>query len=104
MVNQLGNKIKATTEEASSFGEVVLVAIPFGKYQTLRPDLLAGKIVIDAMNYYQQRDGELDLMGLSSSELVARHLPDSQVVKAFNTMYFKTHATEGSQEYHLRTA
>jgi len=74
---------------------VVLVAIPFGKYQSLPAEFLAGRIVVDAMNYYSQRDGQIDLAGLTSSELVARHLPGARLVKAFNTMYFETLASAG---------
>ena len=33
--------------------------------------------------------------GRSSSEAVAGHLPDSRVVKAFNTMYYQTLRAEG---------
>jgi predicted dinucleotide-binding enzyme len=36
LVEDLGTKARAATiDEACAFGEVVLVAIPFGKYQTL---------------------------------------------------------------------
>jgi 8-hydroxy-5-deazaflavin:NADPH oxidoreductase len=91
LVAAIGPRARASTvEEAADFGEVVLVAIPFFAYETLPTDLLAGKIVVDAMNYYPGRDGEMDLDGLGSSELLARHLPDARVVKAFNTMYYET--------------
>ena len=49
--------------------------------------------MVDANNYYPGRDGqiaELDSGELTSSELLARQLPEATVVKAFNTMYFKT--------------
>ncbi len=82
-------------EEAARFGEVVLVAIPFGRYQSLPQAPLAGKVVVDAMNYYPQRDGLIDFGSLTSSELAARHLSESRLVKAFNTMYFDTLATAG---------
>lgn len=85
----------ASIQEAADFGEVVLIAIPFGQYRTLPTAPLAGKIVIDAMNYYPQRDGKIDLGEPGSSELVARHLTGARVVKAFNTMYFQTLAREG---------
>jgi predicted dinucleotide-binding enzyme len=52
--------------------------------------------VIDAMNYYPQHDGRLPLAGLTSSELVARHLAGARLVKAFNTLYFQLLATEGN--------
>jgi len=38
---------------------VVLVAMPFFAYETLCADRLSGKIVVDAMNYYPGRDGEI---------------------------------------------
>lgn len=50
-----------------------------------------GKIVIDTMNYYPERDSriaELDAGTLTSSALVQRHLADSRVVKAFNNIDF----------------
>jgi 8-hydroxy-5-deazaflavin:NADPH oxidoreductase len=84
----------ATVEEAANFGEVVLVAIPFKDYKTLPVEALTGKIVIDSMNYYPQRDGEIEIEG-ASSELLARYLPKSHVVKAFNTMWYKTLANDG---------
>jgi predicted dinucleotide-binding enzyme len=99
VVQDLGPNVRATTvEEAAAFGDVVLVAIPFGKYTTLPADPLAGKIVVDAMNYYAQRDGQIDFGGLSSSEMIARQLDRSRLVKAFNTMYFETLANGGSAD------
>ena len=55
------------------------MAIPLFAYEALPADRLAGKIVVDATNYYPQRDGEMDLGGLGSRELLARHLPNSEV-------------------------
>jgi predicted dinucleotide-binding enzyme len=96
LVDELGPNVRAATvEEAAAFGEVVLVAIPFKDYETLPVEPLAGKIVIDATNYYEGRDGRIDFGDLTSSELVARHLPHARLVKAFNTMYYETLATEG---------
>ncbi len=96
LVAAIGPRARAATvEEAADFGEVVLVAIPFFAYETLPTDLLAGKTVVDAMNYYPGRDGEMNLDGLGSSELLARHLPDARIVKAFNTMYYETLGAEG---------
>jgi predicted dinucleotide-binding enzyme len=95
-VASLGPGVRAgTVDDAAKFGQLVLVAIPLGKYQTLPASALSGKIVIDAMNYYPQRDGELPLGGRTSSELVAGHLPSARVVKAFNTMFFETLGSRG---------
>ena len=98
-MESLGAKARAASvEEASSFGEIVLVAIPFGKYQTIPAKSLEGKVVVDAMNYYEQRDGRIELGDLTSTELLSRHLRGARVVKAFNSLYYKTLATEGRPE------
>jgi 8-hydroxy-5-deazaflavin:NADPH oxidoreductase len=96
IVEGIGGGVRAVTiEEAADFGEVVLEAIPFGRYEELPADRLAGKILIDASNYYPGRDGRIDLDGLTSTELLAHHLSESRVIKAFNTMYYATLASEG---------
>jgi len=96
LVAEIGsNACAASVEDAAKSAEVVLIAIPFGEYRDVPAKPLAGKIVVDAMNYYQQRDGRIDFGGLSSTELVARRLVDARLVKAFNTMYFQTLASEG---------
>jgi 8-hydroxy-5-deazaflavin:NADPH oxidoreductase len=99
LVKELGDKAHATTiEDAAKFGEVVLIAIPFGTYKTLPSDAFKGKVVIDAGNYYPERDGkyaELDQDETTSSELVSQHLKEARLVKAFNTIYFKHLAAQG---------
>ena len=99
LVQSLGAKAHAaSTEEAASFGEVVLVAIPFGKYETIPGKPLQGKVVVDAMNYYAQRDGRIEFGDSTSTELLGRHLPGARLVKAFNTMYYQTLAAKGQPE------
>ena len=93
-----GNAVATTIEEAVSFGEVVLVAIPFGKFRTLPADDLNGKVVIDAGNYYPQRDGkfvQIDNDKTTSSELIASHLKGARLVKGFNTIWSEHLATQG---------
>ena len=78
-----------TAEEAASFGEVVAIAIPFRAIETLSPALLANKVVLDAANYYPDRDGPvpiLDREAATTSGLVAARLPGAAVVKAFNAI------------------
>ncbi|MGH7706787.1 MAG: NADPH-dependent F420 reductase [Vulcanimicrobiaceae bacterium] len=76
LVAELGPKARAMTiAEAARFGDVVLVAIPFGKYKTLPAQAFYSKVVIDAENYYPERDGhvaDLDSGVATSSELMAR--------------------------------
>ena len=103
VVQDMDGRVRAATvEEAADFGDVVLEAIPFWRYGDLPANRLAGKIVIDASNYYPARDGNIDLGGRGSSELLADHLPGSRVVKAFNTMYYKTLATGGDPSDNVR--
>jgi predicted dinucleotide-binding enzyme len=90
LVAELGaNAHAATVEDAAAFGEIDLVAIPLKRIDELPPAPFAGKVVIDANNYYAGRDGEiaeLESDETTSSELLAAHLPGAVVVKAFNTM------------------
>ena len=78
-----------TVEDAARFGEVLVISIPFGRYREVPADAVDGKVVIDANNYYPQRDGhfpELDDGSTTSSELLQAHLPHARVVKAFNAI------------------
>lgn len=99
LVKELGDKAHATTiENAAKFGDVVLVAIPFGKFTDLPADAFKGKVVIDAGNYYPERDGkfpQLDRDENTSSELMSSHLKEARLVKGFNTIYFKHLASQG---------
>ncbi len=94
------NVLPMETEDAAKFGEIVLAAIPFKEYKTLPADVLANKIVIDAGNYYPDRDGtfqEIEDGKITESELVAEHLKNSTIVKAFNTIYFEHLKTQGDK-------
>jgi predicted dinucleotide-binding enzyme len=78
-----------TVEQAAAFGDIVLVAIPFTHYRDLPAPLLAGKIVLDANNYYPDRDGhitELDNFESTTSEMIAAHLHGARLVKVFNAI------------------
>jgi hypothetical protein len=71
--------------EAVTDADMVVLAIPMHRFLELDPRMLAGKLVIDAMNYWPASDGILsDFEQGGSSELVARRLAASTVVKALN--------------------
>ena len=91
---RLGGKARAgTSKEAAAFGDVVLMAVPYGALPQLGRDLagaIKGKVVIDACNPFPQRDGEIATWarekgaGLASAEL----LPGARIVRAFNAIGF----------------
>jgi 8-hydroxy-5-deazaflavin:NADPH oxidoreductase len=86
-----GNAHAGTVEEAARFGDMSAVAIPTQAIRDLPPEPFAGKVVIDANNYYPEPGRpvpELDADETTSSELLASLLPSAIVVKAFNTIYF----------------
>lgn len=99
LVQSIGpNACAMTVEEAARFGEVVLLAVPWRDPNALpSPESVAGKIVIDAMNPYSAEGEVMDLGDRNSSEEVARRLPGARLVKAFNTMYYHTLATEAGR-------
>ncbi|MFU8873957.1 NADPH-dependent F420 reductase [Micromonospora sp. SL4-19] len=78
-----------TLPEAVQGAELVIVAIPVKAVPDLPAALFDGKLVIDADNYYPERDGNIpDLLdrSLSSSRWTAEHLEGARVVKVFNTI------------------
>ena len=99
LVRELGPHARAATpEEAAQAGDIVVVTIPLKSLRNVPVAPLAGKIVIDTLNYYPQRDGhiaDLDNEKTTTSEMVQQHLPASHVVKAFNHIYAAELTTQG---------
>jgi predicted dinucleotide-binding enzyme len=97
LVEELGPRARAATSaQAGAAGDIVVVTVPLRAYRDVPVEPLRGKVVIDTNNYYPQRDGhiaELDDESTSVSELLQAHLPESQVVKAFNNIHFRHLAT-----------
>lgn len=87
-----------TVSEAGRFGRIAVVAIPVQAIHSLPAEPFAGRLVVDANNYYPEPDGHvpaLDADETTSSELLASQLPGATVVKAFNTVYFRRLLTDG---------
>lgn len=98
LINELGPKARAMTkEEATRFGDIVLLAVPWHMEDALpTAELLRNKIVIDAMNPYDPAGGFFDLGGSTSSEIVLERMPGARLVKGFNTIYYEHLATRGN--------
>jgi predicted dinucleotide-binding enzyme len=102
LVEKLGPRASAgTPTDAAQFGEVVMVTIPLAAIPELARDLaprLVNKVVLDTGNAYERRDGvaarEATANPQGSAGWAAAHFPGARWVKAFNTVYFKTLASE----------
>ncbi|MCJ2013930.1 NADPH-dependent F420 reductase [Methylobacterium sp. J-076] len=102
LVDGLGPKAKAgTPEEAIKFADAVFLAVPYGAYPALSKEvgpLLKGKVLLDAGNATQKRDGELydevqkNGLGVTS----AKYFPEAKLVRAFNSANYKVFAKEGA--------
>jgi predicted dinucleotide-binding enzyme len=67
--------------------DIVVLAIPLHKFASFDPALVAGKLVIDTMNYWPPTDGVQTMFEdrrYGSSEIVQHRLSESTVVKTFN--------------------
>jgi len=96
LVDGLGPLARAgTVREALSFGDAILIAVPYGAYPQIGKDYakeLAGKIVLDAGNAVLSRDGEIskEARELGIGATSTKYLPKARIVRAFNTLNYRT--------------
>lgn len=78
-----------TTAEVVGHADVIVLAVPAHRFRALPRDLFAGKILIDAMNYWPPIDGddpELEAATEGTSAVVQDHFSSARVVKSLNQL------------------
>ena len=89
---QIGaNASAGTPQQAAAFGDVVVMAVPYGALPELGKSLaseLKGKVVIDCSNPFPQRDGAIadEARAQGAGVVSARLLPGTRIVRAFNAI------------------
>jgi predicted dinucleotide-binding enzyme len=81
-----------TTDEVVSSADLIVLAIPMHRFRELRRDLFAGKILVDAMNYWEEIDGVDEQLATpaGTSMVVQEWFSSARVVKSLNHLgYFK---------------
>lgn len=95
LVERTGDNASATTPAASVIGaDIVVMAVPGTAVETVTKSLgdLSGKIIIDPTNAVDRNaDGNLQLIyATSAAEIIQDAAPGAYVVKAFNTLNWRT--------------
>lgn len=78
-----------TTADVAAFADTVVLALPMHRFRELPPEAFAGKVLIDAMNYWPETDGDDTDMAAAAegtSSVVQRHFPAAHVVKTLNQL------------------
>ena len=79
----------ATTDEVVRHADIVILAVPVHRFRELPPDLFAGKVLVDAMNYWEPVDGddsEFASAADGTSMVVQRRFPTARLVKSLNQL------------------
>jgi predicted dinucleotide-binding enzyme len=79
----------ATTGEVVRHADIIILAVPMHRFRELPPDPFAGKVLVDAMNYWQPVDGDdPELAGApqGTSVVVQHHFATARVVKSLNQL------------------
>ena len=90
-----------TATEAARFGEVIVIAVPLTAIGALPVAELQGKPLLDAVNYYPDRDGRVEVLDrrqTTTSELLAHTLSSPRVTKAFNAIPMTQLESDGLPE------
>jgi predicted dinucleotide-binding enzyme len=90
--------VATTTDEVVRHADIIVLAVPMHRFRELPRDLFAGKILVDAMNYWEPVDGddpELTTAKNGTSMIVQERFPSARVVKSLNQLgYHQLEETE----------
>ena len=78
-----------TTDEVVRHADIIVLAVPAHRFRELPPDLFAGKILVDAMNYWEPVDGDVPELATAAdgtSVVVQERFPSARVVKSLNQL------------------
>jgi predicted dinucleotide-binding enzyme len=77
------------TEQVVRGADIIVLAVPTHRFRELPRDLFAGKILIDAMNYWQPTDGDDGRLATAldgTGVIVQQRFPSARVVKSLNQL------------------
>ena len=107
LAQSLGPKARVgTPREAATFGDVVLVSVPYKALPQVGEelkDVLEGKIVLDTCNPYPERDGDManDARRKGTGVASAEYLPGVRLVRAFNAISYKNLRSDAHRQGEL---
>jgi predicted dinucleotide-binding enzyme len=82
-----------TTDDVVRHADLIVLAVPMHRFRDLPADLFADKILVDAMNYWEEIDGMDETLAhapTGTSVVVQQQFPSARVVKSLNHLgYFK---------------
>ena len=91
----------ATTDEVVRHADVIVLAVPTHRFRELPRDTFAGKVLVDAMNYWEPVDGDdpdLTSAAGGTSMVVQDRFPSARVVKSLNQLGY--HQVDESRRTH----
>lgn len=77
------------TDEVVTHADIIILAVPTHRFRELPRDRFDGKILVDAMNYWEPVDGddpELTTARGGTSSVVQQRFPNARVVKSLNQL------------------
>lgn len=87
---ETGARPAADSVEAVAEADIVVLAVPGSAVTAVADELasaVSGKVVVDATNPLNATFTDLDIEETAAAQTLQRHLPDTPVVKAFNTVF-----------------